>query len=243
MSSTDSSFDNTLASLGIPLYGSSSPASGTSATTNSNGITYDANGNQVLGQSDFLKLLTAQMQDQDPFNPTDETTQIAQMAQFSQMSATTDMNTTLKSIAAKLTGTSTADAMSYVGKTVLVPGSTAYPNTDGSLTGAVEVAKDALDVNVTIKDANGATLKTLDLGQRSAGTVDFTWDGTTDSGNPAGSGPFTVSAAARNGGSAINTTTLVWAPVQSVSMPSGGDPVLSVVGIGDISPSAVRSAG
>ena len=109
--------------------------------------------------------MTAQLKNQDPFNPVDNTQMVAQMAQFSSLSGITEMSTTLKTIAAKLTGTSTSDAMSYVGKTVLTEGDTAFARTTGGIAGAVELDGDATDVNVTIQDANGATLKTMNLGQ------------------------------------------------------------------------------
>jgi flagellar basal-body rod modification protein FlgD len=56
----------------------------------------------ALGQGDFLKLMTAQMQQQDPFNPVDQKEMLAQMAQFTQLSGITEMSATLKTIAAKL---------------------------------------------------------------------------------------------------------------------------------------------
>jgi flagellar basal-body rod modification protein FlgD len=225
-----STFDTTLANLGINRSGSAATPTVSTAAS------------QTLGQADFLKLMTAQLQNQDPFNPVDNTQMVAQMAQFSSLSGITEMSTTLKTIAAKLTGTSTADAMSYVGKTVLTAGDTAYGRTTGGIAGAVELDDDATDLTVTIQDANGATLKTLDLGQAGQGTTSFDWDGTTDGGEAAGAGPFTVTATATNGGTAVTTRPLVWAPVNSVSM-SGTTPTLNVAGLGPIAISAVRQVG
>lgn len=225
-----STFDTTLANLGINRTGSSTPNVSTSAS-------------QTLGQADFLKLMTAQLQNQDPFNPVDNTQMVAQMAQFSSLSGITEMSTTLKAIAAKLTGTSTSDAMSYVGKTVLTAGDTAYARTTGGIAGAVELDGDATDLTVRIQDANGATLKTMNLGQASKGTAEFDWDGTTDSGQPAGNGPFKVIATATNGGKAVTTRPLVWAPVTSVTDVSSGSPKLNVAGLGAIDISAVRQVG
>src|SRR3954451_15317394 len=101
-----STFDTTLANIGVGRTGASTP-------------TVAAAGSQTLGQADFLKLMTAQMQNQDPFNPVDNTQMVAQMAQFSSLSGISEMNSTLKAIADKLTGTSANDALAYVGKTVL----------------------------------------------------------------------------------------------------------------------------
>ena len=230
---TTTAFDSTLAGLGIGRTGAASAAA-TAATAKSP---------TTLGQADFLKLMTAQMQNQDPFNPVDNTQMVAQMAQFSSLAGITDMSTTLKSIADKLGATSVADATGYVGKTVLTPGNTAYPLTTGGLAGAVELDGQASDVTVTISDANGATLKTVDLGAQDAGTVDYSWDGTTDGGADAGSGPYTVSVLAQNSGTTVAARNLVWAPVSSVSLPASGDPTLNVAGIGTVALSAVRQVG
>jgi flagellar basal-body rod modification protein FlgD len=227
-----SDFDSTLSNLGIGRTGVS-PAPSPSSS-----------GTQTLGQDDFLKLMTAQMQNQDPFNPVDNTQMVAQMAQFSQLSGIDSMNTTLSAIAAKLTGTSAADATSYVGKTVLVPGDTAYGTTAGGLTGSVELGGDAADVKVSVQDANGQTLKTMDLGAQSKGTANFDWDGKLADGTDAGAGPFKIVASATDAaGKAVANQTLVWAPVNSVSNPNSGDPILNVIGVGAVDISDVRQVG
>ncbi|MBN8807998.1 MAG: flagellar hook assembly protein FlgD [Sphingomonas sp.] len=228
-----SAFDTTLANLGIGRTGSTTPT-----------VAPASSSNQTLGQADFLKLMTAQLQNQDPFNPVDNTQMVAQMAQFSSLQGITDMSTTLKSIAAKLTGTSTTDAMSYVGKNVLTEGNTAYGRTTGGIAGAVELDSDASNVTVTISDGNGQTLKTLNLGKQAKGTATYDWDGTTDAGTAAGSGPFKVSVTAADAsGKAVSNRSLVWAPVTAVSNPSSGSPTLSVAGLGTIDVSAVRQIG
>ena len=224
------SFDTTLSNLGIAR----------TSTTATNTTTPKSS--TALDQSDFLTLMTAQLKNQDPFNPTDNTQMIAQMAQFSSVAGIAQMNTTMSSIATKLGATSTADALAYVGKTVLTAGSTAYPRTSGGIAGAVELAGDATNVDVTISDASGNLLKTVSLGQQAAGTVKYDWDGAAADGSLA-EGPFTVSVAAANNGVSVPATSLVWAPVESVSLPAGGDPLLSVTGIGSVKLADVRSAG
>lgn len=229
---TTSSFDTTLNNLGIKT-----------TTTANSAVANTSSGSTTLGQADFLKLMTAQLQNQDPFNPVDNTQMVAQMAQFSSVAGISQMNTTLSSIASKLTGTSTSDALSYVGRNVLTEGATAYPRTAGGIAGAVELDKDATDVTVTISDQNGATLKTLSLGAQKAGTVSYDWDGTTSSGAAAGAGPYKVSVAAQNGGTTVTSRSLVWAPVESVANPGSGSPTLTVSGLGSIAVSAVRQIG
>lgn len=63
-----------------------------------------------LDQGDFLKLMTAQIQQQDPFDPVDQKEMLAQMAQFSQLAGTTEMGDTLKAISAKLDTLATAQS-------------------------------------------------------------------------------------------------------------------------------------
>lgn len=55
-----------------------------------------------LGQADFVRLLTVQMQQQDPFDPVDNKEMLAQMAQFSSLAGINDVNSTLQQISAKL---------------------------------------------------------------------------------------------------------------------------------------------
>jgi flagellar basal-body rod modification protein FlgD len=57
------------------------------------------NSQSSLGQADFLQLMTAQMQAQDPFEPMDQTQMVAQLAQFSQVAGTAEMNVSLATIA------------------------------------------------------------------------------------------------------------------------------------------------
>ena len=64
--------------------------------------TAPAGGYASLGQRDFLRLLTTQLQQQDPTDPVDNKEMLAQMAQFSQLNGINDMASTLKAIAGKL---------------------------------------------------------------------------------------------------------------------------------------------
>ena len=136
-------FDTTLSNHGIGRTGTT-----TQADTNSLG-------SSAMDQSDFLTLMTAQMKNQDPFEPVDNTQMVAQMAQFSSLAGISEMNTTLQAIAAKLNATSTTDLVSWVGRTVLTEGNVAYPRTDGSLGGMIELGAAAAGVNVVIEGQIG----------------------------------------------------------------------------------------
>ncbi|WP_331483372.1 MULTISPECIES: flagellar hook assembly protein FlgD [unclassified Sphingomonas] len=234
-----SDFDSTLAGLGVSRYNKKSTTSGTTLDTKDTSRL----GKTDMGVSDFLALMTAQLKNQDPFAPVDNSQMVAQMAQFSSLSGITEMSTTLKSIAGKLGATTLNDAIGYVGKNVLVQGSTAYPRTSGGLAGAVALDKDATNVTVTIKDKDGNTLKTIEMGKETKGAVAWDWDGKTDAGETAGNGPFNVSVTATDGTGNVKAYPLVWAPVTAVSMGSDGKPVLTLPGIGNVSTDAVWQVG
>ena len=225
---TTTAFDTALSNLGI--------------TRTATGPTVAASASTTLGQGDFLKLMTAQMQNQDPFNPVDNTQMVAQMAQFSSLAGISEMSTTLKAIAEKLGATSASEAMGYIGKTVLTEGGVAYGRTTGGIAGAVELDAEATGVTVTISDASGRILHSRDLGAQKAGTVSYDWNGKDLAGVDAGAGPFSVSVTAQNAGKAVSATGLVWAPVESVST-AGGKAVLTLSGLGAVPVTAVRQIG
>ncbi|OHD08333.1 flagellar hook assembly protein FlgD [Sphingopyxis sp. RIFCSPHIGHO2_12_FULL_65_19] len=74
-----------------------------SITNNSNPVIQPAGSGQQMGQSDFLRLMTAQLSQQDPFNPVDNTEMVAQMAQFSSLAGISETNTALAKISEQLT--------------------------------------------------------------------------------------------------------------------------------------------
>ncbi len=169
----------------------SSSASGSAAAT---GTTADTSG--TLTQADFLKLMTAQLQAQDPTNPVDNTQFVSQMAQFSQLSATQQLDTDMQSLGSNiqsaLQSAQVLSSSNLVGRDVLVPGSTADYAGD-AVAGAVNVTS-AGDVTVAIKDASGQVVRTIDLGQQSSGLSKFSWDGKDDQGNAVENGSYTLAA-------------------------------------------------
>ena len=73
-----------------------------SSVSNQSTTTTTKSGFAALGQGDFLRLMTTQMQMQDPFNPVDNKEMLAQMAQFSSLAGISDINTTLQAISGQI---------------------------------------------------------------------------------------------------------------------------------------------
>ena len=130
-----------------------------------------------LGQEDFLKLMTTQLQNQDPFAPMENGEFIAQMAQFSTVTGITSMDESLKNVAAKLGETRIATAANMLGHSVLVPGKIARADDDGSVNGVIDLPSASTSVNVVFKSQNGEIIDTINLGNQSSGLVGFAWHG------------------------------------------------------------------
>ncbi|WP_174274690.1 flagellar hook assembly protein FlgD [Sphingomonas bacterium] len=215
-------------------------ASGSGATTSS---AKSAAASKTIDQSGFLKLLTAQLATQDPTAPTDNTQMVQQMATFSQVAGITEMNASLKNMASDLAAARFGDASGWIGRGALVASASAAALSTGAYAGEITLPSDAKDVTVSLLDANGQTVHTEDLGARSAGAIDWSWDGK-DSAGAAVAGPLriVVSAAAAAGSGSVTTTNAAWTEVQSVQSPASGSTRL-VTGLGSFAPSDVIQLG
>ena len=195
-----------------------------------------------LGQDDFLKLMTAQMSNQDPFQPQSNTEMIAQMAQFSTVTGIQQLNQTMSSVQSEISQNRIATAASFVGRTVLVPGSTALADSTGGISGAVDLPASASGLTVQISRSTGELVKTLDLGANPSGLVGFSWDGKDAGGNSIGDNNYTVRAIMTSGSKQSAAATDVYGPITEATIPSGSEAQsFTVGGIGKINLTDIKS--
>ena len=129
-----------------------------------------------LGQSDFLKLMTTQLQNQDPFAPMDNGDFIAQMAQFSTVTGIQDMNGALGKLVEEFDQARIATASNLLGHSVLVPGNIGRPDDEGQLHGVLDLPEATISTQLNYVDADtNNSLFKEDLGPRAAGLVGFKW--------------------------------------------------------------------
>jgi len=207
--------------------------SGTGSSTAGSSLTGAASSAQSI-QNQFLTMLVAQLKNQDPMNPMDNSQITTQMAQLSSLQGIQQLNTTLTAY----TQSQAFQSVSMIGHNVLAPGN-ALALSGGKAIGGVELpgAVDQLQVNVT--DASGTVVKTLNLGPQSQGVVPFQWDGTTNAGAVAPDGSYKFTVTGSLSGKAAAPVGLSVGLVQSVLMDQTG-PALSVQGMGLVDLSQVK---
>jgi flagellar basal-body rod modification protein FlgD len=171
-----------------------------------------------LGQEEFLKLMLAQLKNQDPMKPMENGEFLGQMAQFGTVSGIQDLQKTMTGMAGALTSNQALMASSLVGRAVLVPGDKVPYAAGVPVMAAAELPQAVSEVRVSIADSSGQVVRQMALGPQAAGTTKFSWDGLTDAGAAAAAGTYTVRADAMLNGKATALATSVVARVDSVSL-------------------------
>lgn len=223
------------------------------STTNSVGTDYsgiglnrppkeDTGPKKELGQAEFMKLLTTQLQHQDPFKPLDNAEFVAQMAQFSALEGQQKMLASFNTMANALTSNQALQASAIVGRKVIVPGNVIQHGMEGN-TGRLgaTIPASASNVRVEIRTAEGAVVRVADLGPMAKGDEMWQWDGKDGSGNSLPSGNYIVKVSATMGGKTEELQPYVEARVNSVNL-AGKDGVvhLNLNGMGTVSLADVR---
>ena len=180
-------------------------------------------------QSNFLKLLTEQLKNQDPLSPMDNAQMTSQLAQISTVDGLGKLNTTLSTLLESSQSGEAMQAAALVGKGVMVSGN-GLSLSGGKAYGGFELTSPADKVSVTIKDSNGLEVRTLELGDYDAGVFNFAWDGLTNNGSKAVDGSYSLSVKATRGDTSLSPTALQLGSVNSVLRTSAGSVSIDVGG-------------
>ena len=159
-----------------------------------------AQGSNELGKNEFLKILTAQLANQDPTAPVDSTAFVAQLAQFSTLEQMQNVNDTLTQVLALQQMSSQTDvvavAVASVGKEAFYNAGQMTLSAGGTISVNATLAAPATDVVMEIDDANGNEVRRQSFGAMNVGSNTLTWDGRNDSGVAQPSGTYTVKVTA-----------------------------------------------
>lgn len=186
-------------------------------------------------QTRFMSLLTAQLKNQDPMNPLDNAEMTSQLAQMSTVEGIERLNSMFqKFVDAQIQSqidTLGLQAVNLVGHGALVPGDNITLTDEGGVAG-FRLEDKADSVTVTIKDGNGNTVRTMDLGSQPAGVQNFVWDGMNDAGEKAENGNYRISVSAKQGDEAVKASALQFGMVTALTRTSDGS-LLQVGSLGN----------
>jgi len=180
-----------------------------------------------LGQDEFLELMMAQLENQDPMKPMDNGEFLGQMAQFSTVSGIDDMQESLEKLTETYATGQTLQSTQLVGQEVLIEDRTVELNADEPVTGSFDLENASGDVKLDITDAAGAVVQQVDLGQFAAGRHAFTWDGTNNRGDRMPAGKYTANVNIQKGDGYEAVTVLTSRVIDSVEFGAGGQSTLN----------------
>lgn len=131
-----------------------------------------------LGRDAFLELMVAQLNNQNPLEPTDNQAFVAQLAQFSTVEGIDNLNTTMESMQTRFNSVSALQASSMVGQSVIVDGNkTGLLLNGGIVSGYTELESSAADIKLSIETPDGQLLEQIPLGAHGKGAMSVRWDG------------------------------------------------------------------
>lgn len=189
----------------------------------------------ALGKDDFLKMLLAQLKNQDPLKPVDGTDFAAQLAQFTSIEQLTNMSTQLASLASSQAAMTNTTAIDLIGKQVTAGGGNTVTVSGDTAQITYNLEKNAKQVTVNIYDASGSQIDSLEFNSQSQGVNTITWN---CADLPKGNYKFDVTATDTSGNS-INTQGIISGTVTDVKFKN--NVIYITVGGQDIPMSSVLS--
>ncbi len=181
--------------------------------------TKNINANDAANSQDrFLKLLVAQLNNQDPMNPLDNAQMTSQIAQINTVTGIEQLNSTVQGLVSQFASQQMLQGSAMVGRQVLIEGDSMAMNAETNIAyGALDLSASAASVKVQVLNASGKELGVVELGSLKEGRYNFEWDG---SAHP-DSGPLRFNVVATNGEANVPATPLTIDQVVGVSQENG----------------------
>ncbi len=156
----------------------------------------------ALGRDQFLTLLVAQLQHQDPLSPMESTDFSTQLAQFSSLEQLFGVNENLMGIQENLGARENGNLLDYIGKTVKTENNTIFV-TDGQTDSSFYALEDRADVTIYIYNEDGLEVRRIYRGWQDAGEHEIAWDGRDNAGKTVDDSIYAFEVEARDEGSFI----------------------------------------
>ena len=145
------------------------------SATDSSATKANAATDPAAAQDRFLKLLVAQLNNQDPMNPLDNAQMTSQIAQINTVTGIQQLNQTMQSMATQFNSLQVMQGTTLIGRSVMTEGST-LSVADKTGKGGFELGSAATGVKIEVMTAGGQVIDTVDMGAQSAGRHTFEWD-------------------------------------------------------------------
>jgi flagellar basal-body rod modification protein FlgD len=172
------------------------------STTGLDSYSGTVNPKSVLGKDDFMTLLLAELQHQDPTSPMDSDKILSQTSDLAQLESQDKTNSALEKLAASLSNSKNFSAVSAIGKMARMSNEISLKNTtDGKpspVNFSMDFDEDIKSGTIYIYDEKNRLVSSMDIDPKKAGGHSFTWDGKTSTGGDAKSGEYNIIAKYQN---------------------------------------------
>lgn len=186
------------------------------------GQTTVTSNDNIMGKDDFLNLLVAQLEAQDPLNPMDSTGFTAQLAQFSSLEQLQNINIALSDIGTSQSVLTSSQAVGFIGKTITAIGDSVEMASGMSQRFQFTLNEPAAELYVQVYDQAGNFIRQIEAGQLSAGEHEVAWNGLDYLGGQAPDGTYTYEVSAVDeAGNTVTATTFASGTVTGVNYKDG----------------------
>ena len=175
-----------------------------------------------MGKHDFLKLLTTQLENQDPTDPMKDRKMVTQLAQFSELEEMTNVSNGMEELNSGQSQTRMVQAVDFLGKSVTAQGSNISKDENGASKLFYNLKDDAENVRINIFDKNDNIVNTAKLGSKQAGEYEFQWNGKNYKGQESPDGQYSIGISAKDAsGERVKVNTDVSGTVTGVNNQEG----------------------
>lgn len=195
----------------------------------SSGSTQGTTAAKEMGKDQFLQLLVAQLQNQNPLDPAKDTEFVAQLATFSSLEQLMSVNKNLAGLATGQANLVNSQALTLIGKDALVEAGGTVRVQHGKPDDIVyAIGAGASTATVKIVDAQGVVRRVIELDPKRAGRVDLGWDGRDGNGDLLADGEYEIRIEAKDAsGEAVPAALWRSLPIDGVNFESGSVALVS----------------
>ncbi len=198
--------------IAVPTPSSATTAANSSFAALATSTTAAASANDISSADRFLKLLTTQMQNQDPLNPMDNAQMTSQIAQINTVSGIDKLNKTVEGLNGQFLQLQALSGAALVGRDITLQGDKLQVQS-GNGSGGFDLAGTADRVKVEILSPAGRVVQTMELGTHNAGRHNFDWPAAD---LPDGA-PYRFRVTATHGAAVVSSTPLMRDRVEAIS--------------------------